>query len=73
MTKTVNPIAEAIAFRVWQHCEPIGWNCTVAEAAEAVDEPLGRVSRIIGHKGWGTRFRSTRTDTSAAFEVEAQR
>ncbi|WP_121064675.1 hypothetical protein [Chachezhania antarctica] len=72
MTKTVNPTTEAIAFRVWQHCEPIGWNCTVADAAEAVGEPLSRVRRIIGHKGWGGRFRATRTDISAVYEVEAQ-
>jgi hypothetical protein len=72
MSAKFNPVTEAIAFRVWQHCRPIGWDCTVAETAEALGVPAISVRRIIGHKGWGTRFRSTRRDVSASFEYEAR-
>ncbi|MBR9819375.1 MAG: hypothetical protein GYB51_00070 [Rhodobacteraceae bacterium] len=72
MNVRFNPATETIAFRMWQHCEPIGWNCTIAEAADAIDVSVNRVRRIAGHKGWGHRFRATRKDASAGFEVEAQ-
>ncbi|MBR9822507.1 hypothetical protein [Oceanicola sp. S124] len=71
MTKRFNPASEAVAFRLWQHCQGNGWDCTIAEAAVAIDEPVRRVCRIAGHKGWGHRFRATRRDASAAFEAEA--
>lgn len=72
MIKRVNPATEAVAFRLWQHCQGNGWDCTIAEAAAAIGEPVNRVRRIVGHKGWGHRFRTTRKDASAGFEAEAQ-
>jgi len=53
----LTPRSEAIAYRVWAHCEPIGWNCTIREAAEAIGEPRRRVQTIVSRKGWGSRFR----------------
>lgn len=71
MTMRFNPANEAIAFRLWQYAEQIGWNCTIAEAADAIDEPMNRVRGIVGSKGWGHRFRATRPDTAADFRLEA--
>lgn len=55
----MNPRVEAIAFRIWQHAEPLGWNCTHTEVAEAIGESFGAVRNICKVKGWNTRFRVT--------------
>lgn len=54
----MTPRSHAIAFRVWAHCTPIGWDCTIAEAAEGVGETTQRVRKIVTDKGWASRFRA---------------
>ncbi len=57
----MTPRGHAIAFRVWQYCQPLGWDCTLAEVADALDEPFATVRAVIGVKNWGGRLRMTKT------------
>lgn len=52
-----NPRTAALAFRIWQHCQPIGWNCTLAECADVLREDVNRVRWVAQHKRWLGRFR----------------
>ena len=56
---------EALAFRIWQVCHPIGWDCTMSEAGEAVNATAQKVGHIARQKGWKSRFRTTATDLNA--------
>ena len=58
-SRRLSPRSEALAFRIWRECEPIGWNCTVSECAAALDVPQPRVTSIVRAKGWTGRFRRT--------------
>ena len=53
----MNPRTEALAFRIWQYCEPKGWDCDLVEIAEALDEPVGRVRGCCIAKQWMTKVR----------------
>ncbi|QQA43939.1 hypothetical protein [Pelagovum pacificum] len=53
----LSPRSEALAYRIWGHCTPIGWNCTMREVAEALEEDRSRISSIANKKGWSDRFR----------------
>lgn len=57
----MTPRGHAIAFRIWQYCQPLGWDCTLAEVADALDEPLATVRAVIKLKNWGGRLRMTKT------------
>lgn len=57
-----NPTTEALLYRIWAHCHPIEWDCTIAECAEAIDEPMRRVKAVVQHRGWTHRFRKARVD-----------
>lgn len=61
----MNPRSEALAFRIWAHCKPIGWDCTMADLAERLDEPVERIRAVVGRKGWTGRLRSSRVDYDA--------
>lgn len=52
--------SETLAFRVWAHAKPLGWDCTIAEIADAIDEDMERIRRVCQLKGWGRRFRVQR-------------
>lgn len=55
----MTPKNEALAFRIWQYCTPIGWDCTSVEVAHAIDVSHIRVCEILNTKKWTTRLRST--------------
>jgi len=57
----MTPRGHAIAFRIWQYCQPLGWDCTLAEVADAIDVTLPTVRAVIKRKNWGGRLRVTRT------------
>jgi hypothetical protein len=57
MTRAFNPVSAALAFRIWQYAQPIGWDCTVAEIAAELREPVQRVNRICSHRGWNLKLR----------------
>lgn len=51
------PKSEALAFRIWAHARALGWNCSIAELAEALNENINRVRAIVVHKKWTNRLR----------------
>lgn len=54
----MTPRAMAISFRIWAHCDPIGWECTMRECADALGLRLASVRAVASAKGWSTRFRA---------------
>jgi hypothetical protein len=53
----MNPRSAALAFRIWRYAEPLGWDCTVAEIADDLREPVQRVRAICQHRGWNRKLR----------------
>lgn len=53
----MTPANEALAYRIWAFCEPLGWDCTALEIAENVDDSAHRVGAILRWKGWAGRIR----------------
>ena len=53
---------EAVAYRIWAFATPKGWDLTIREIADGIDEPLGRVRRIVVSRGWHHRLRSATLD-----------
>ena len=51
------PKIEALAFRIWAHCEPLGWDTDARQIADAMDETVQRVTSICAVKGWTDRLR----------------
>ncbi|TMV86436.1 hypothetical protein FGG78_19820 [Thioclava sp. BHET1] len=60
----MTPRSMALAYRIWGHCTPIGWNTTAAEIADALGEPVGAVRRICAMKNWTWRLRAVRPRAS---------
>lgn len=56
------PRTEAIAFRLWAYASPRGWDCTAAEAADALDVSTRVIGAVSRRKGWTERFRVTHAD-----------
>jgi hypothetical protein len=53
----MTPRSEALAFRIWQYCEPREWiNITVPEIAEELDECPKRIGSVMKLKGWHQRL-----------------
>lgn len=52
-----NPRAMALAYRIWAHAAPRGWNCTIEDLAEAMDVTVQQVGVILYRKGWAGRLR----------------
>jgi hypothetical protein len=57
----ISPSTQAIRFRVWAHCDKLGWNTTIAECAADLGLTPARVTRCIPAE-WLTRFRSATMD-----------
>ena len=56
---TFNPRTEALALRIYNHCTPLGWDCTHGDVADALDVTLGKVVNLCRVKGWNQRLRVT--------------
>ena len=54
-----SPPVETLAFRLWTWAHQRDWDCSLVEAAEALDEPVVQVARVAALKGWKDRFRVT--------------
>ena len=63
MTQNLSPATQALAYRIWAHCQPIGWNCTIMEIADALGVDWHRVNWTLGRKGWSGRVRSMKPDS----------
>ena len=59
----ISPRTHALRFRIWQHCEPRGWDVTVREIADALDESVGTISNTLKLAGWLNRVRVSRLDS----------
>lgn len=53
----MNPRAMANRFRIWQFCEPRGWDVTAYEVAEALGLNPRSVANICRYAGWTERLR----------------
>lgn len=53
-----------LAYRIWAHCQPIGWNATAKEIGEALGVNWRRVNAAIVQKGWAHRMRAPDQDAS---------
>lgn len=51
----------ALRYRIWAYASPRGWDCTIAEVADALGEAIRTVSAISIRAGWASRFREART------------
>ena len=54
----MTPRSETLAFRAWAHCQPIGWNITIRDLAEALGESVSRTRSVVVGKGWQQRLRA---------------
>ena len=53
----MNPKTEALKFRIWQYASPKGWDVTVNDIADALEESPERVRAVCVAAGWMTRIR----------------
>ena len=56
---TASPRTLALRYRIWAHCEPLGWDTSVREIAEALGESPQLIGATIRDKGWHTRLRAS--------------
>lgn len=56
-----NPKTEALAFRIWAHCEPLGWDTDVKSIAAALGDEWHRIAKICQNKNWIHRLRKAST------------
>jgi sirohydrochlorin ferrochelatase len=50
---------DTAAFLLWRAAQAVGWNVTLAEAAEAAGVHRVLAGHVAAQKGWQTRFRVT--------------
>jgi len=62
----MTPRQEAIAFMIWAYCDPLGWDTTIADAAEHLGVNQQQVIGVARVKGWIDRFRKARPTRSLA-------
>ena len=56
----MTPKQHAIRLRIWQHCDPIGWDCSLDECAKAIGMKVGTVSSAVCMSpSWLGRFRAS--------------
>ena len=53
----MTPRTEAIAYRIYWHCDFWGWNRTIREIAESLGEPYHDVRAAIRAKKWSGRVK----------------
>ena len=68
----MTPHGEALAFRIWQYCQPREWMESYNEVAEALGVDPRTIAAVARHKGWGDRFAYCReTGADAAWRSGA--
>ena len=63
-----NARQEALAFRIYIHCTPLGWDCTHMDVANALGVSWQRVVGVCRSKGWAHRLRVSRRDYDLRFK-----
>lgn len=59
------PRYKARCFRIWREGRSVGWDCTLAELAQAVGLPRSTVQVICAERGWVERMLAARARTRA--------
>jgi len=57
----MTPRGHTIAYQIWAYANPRGWDCTIAECADAIGVNRLLVGRIVHAKDWSSRFRGVVT------------
>ena len=52
-----SPRVEALAYRIWAYAEPMEWNVTSRDIADALGVSAISVGKIARRKGWLNRLR----------------
>lgn len=73
MARSFNPKSEALAYRLWSWAGAIDWNCTLMEAAEALDVSPHRLSGVAQGKGWLGRFRAGARELAFSVRMDGRR
>ena len=55
----MTPRTMALRYRIWAYASPLGWDCTIAEIADALDIPMGLARSVIIGAGWHNKIRSS--------------
>ena len=58
----MTPRSQATALRVWQLCDPMGWDLTIAEVAAELGKPKSYISSVCRQKGWMGRLRASKVE-----------
>lgn len=53
-----SPKAQALAYRIWCYADPRGWDVTVTDIADALDESPKRIGAVCQNRGWIGRLRA---------------
>lgn len=51
------PKTNAMALRIYGYAQPLGWNCTMGEVAQALGVHVVVVAGVAASFGWTNRFR----------------
>jgi hypothetical protein len=57
MKPTFKPRTERIAAAIYYHAKPLGWDCTIADLADATGEDANVIRGVLQAKGWLGRVR----------------
>jgi len=57
MKPTFNPRTARIAAAIHYHAKPLGWDCTIADLADATGEDANVIRGVLQAKGWLDRVR----------------
>lgn len=61
----MTPRTMALRYRIWAYASPRGWDCTLAEVADALGETIPKVNATSIRAGWASRFRVMTQDNEA--------
>jgi uncharacterized protein YjcR len=54
---TISARTHALRYRIWAYANPKGWDCTIADIADALDVSPNLVRATLQHAGWTQRIR----------------
>ena len=63
---------EATAFRIWNLCEPMGWDLKISDVAEELDLSARHISAVCVQKGWLGRLRASKRTRAPSASAESR-
>jgi len=57
--------AMVLRYRIWAYAAPMGWNVTVQDIADALNDTPSRIATVLHLAGWTHRIRVSRHDQRA--------